>query len=105
MKLERYKNVLFDRIIVDYSTIIEILKSGTPIGNVLSYSFGSNYRIMKKASEVNDIIEIARQNIKKYNLGYTKNPDKPKKIVDGKIFSIVDNGEGFILLKDGKKIV
>lgn len=105
MRLEIYEGILFDRIIVDYNTIIDILESGTSIGNILSYSFGSNNRVIKASQEIFDILNLATTNIMNYDLTYTKDSNKPKKIVDGKVFSIVKSSDGYVLEKDGEILI
>lgn len=105
MILDMYEGVLFDRIIVDYVSIMEVLRSDSAIGKILSYSFGSANKVILDSKEIIDILSVANSNIKTYGITYKKSPNKPKKVVDNKRYTIERNEDGYSLMKDGVKII
>ena len=96
---------VFDRIIVDYETIMAILKSNTAIGKMLSYFFGYSNKVILESKKISDIICLSRRNIETYGITYKKSSSKPKKTVDNIRYTIEMKEEGYCLLKDGLKIV
>jgi len=105
MILENYKGKMFDKMIVDPNILNAILSDETPLSDILSLSFGSKQKIIIDSEYINNIILHAKENINKRSLVYLKDQNKPDKIVDGKIFTLVKNESGFKLVKDGKIVL
>ena len=105
MILEEYKNTLFDRMIVDPLLLKSILISESKISNILSLSFGISQKIIINTKIINEIVSIAKRNIKERKLKYIIDKNKPKKIVDGIPYQIKIIDTNCFLVKNKEIII
>ena len=105
MKLEYFNNILFDRLIVDYNNLKNILLSEAKISNYLSHSIGSDHKIIIDSPEIQDIIDICKKNISIRNIFYNRSENKKEKKVDGKKYIIKKIDKEYYLYKGNTKIV
>ena len=105
MKLEVFKEILFDRILVDYNILINILNSISIISDILSYSLGSSQKIIVNSDKILEIIKLSKRNILDKNLKYIKPKNKQPKIVDNISYKILNDVSNYHLIKSGNIII
>ncbi len=100
MILEEYRNILFDRMIVDPELLKAILFSECELSNILSLSFGLCQKVIIKSKDIDEIVIISENNIKERELKYIKDKEKPLKIIDEIPYLVKKINEKYYLIKN-----
>lgn len=104
MILEEYKNILFDKLVVDPELLLDILLNESPLSNILSLSLGSKQKIVIDSKHIASIIEQAKNNIQNRSLIYIKK-NKTKKVVDGNSYTVKKIDSIYRLVRNNQMVI